>query len=154
MYYVFHQYLLQNNFSVIESPDEYTLNVKTSKGLKEFQFDQVFTPEYSQEKVFEDTKVWVQDTCIKKTSDWYTTPHNSSLLQNLIQSAVDGYNVCIFAYGQTGSGKTYTMIGGKNDKNQIVAPGIAPRAFQTIFELVETNKYTHTHARWFCNSLT
>lgn len=29
----------------------------------------------------------------------------------LIQSFLDGYNVCIFAYGQTGSGKTYTMIG-------------------------------------------
>lgn len=28
----------------------------------------------------------------------------------LIQSVVDGYNVCIFAYGQTGSGKTYTMV--------------------------------------------
>jgi hypothetical protein len=42
---------------VIESPDEYTLNVRTSKALKEFQFDQVFTPEHSQEKVFEDTKV-------------------------------------------------------------------------------------------------
>ena len=25
------------------------------------------------------------------------------------QSALDGYNVCVFAYGQTGSGKTYTM---------------------------------------------
>ena len=30
---------------------------------------------------------------------------------NLIQSSIDGYNVCIFAYGQTGSGKTFTMIG-------------------------------------------
>lgn len=30
--------------------------------------------------------------------------------QPLIQSVLDGYNVCIFAYGQTGSGKTYTMV--------------------------------------------
>lgn len=64
----------------------------------------------------------------------------SILSQNLIQSTVDGYNVCIFAYGQTGSGNTYTMIGGKDDNNQIVAPGIAPRAFETIFELVDANK--------------
>ena len=49
--------------------------------------------------------------------------------------------MCIFAYGQTGSGKTYTMIGGKDSNNQIVAPGIAPRAFETIYELVDANKY-------------
>lgn len=56
--------------------------------------------------------------------------------QNLVQSAVDGYNVCIFAYGQTGSGKTFTMIG---DKEQNF-PGIAPRAFNRIFDLIHELK--------------
>ena len=59
-----------------------------------------------------------------------------SFSQNLIQSAVDGYNVCIFAYGQTGSGKTFTIIG--DPKNN---PGIAPRAFEKLFELLEENKW-------------
>ncbi|ESO96357.1 hypothetical protein LOTGIDRAFT_144011, partial [Lottia gigantea] len=54
----------------------------------------------------------------------------------LIQSAVDGYNVCMFAYGQTGSGKTFTMIGDRSQQY----PGIAPRAFQRIFQLAEENK--------------
>ena len=54
----------------------------------------------------------------------------------LIQSAVDGYNVCIFAYGQTGSGKTFTMIGGGKG----TFPGIAPRAYSEIFELLHSNE--------------
>lgn len=48
--------------------------------------------------------------------------------------AVDGFNVCIFAYGQTGSGKTFTMIGDSNRPMQ--HPGIAPRAFMSLFQLL------------------
>jgi hypothetical protein len=84
--------------SIVNIMDEFTVKVNTKYGPKSFFFDSVFAPDSSQEKVFEDTK-------------------------RLVQSAVDGYNVCIFAYGQTGAGKTYTIQGSEND------PGVAPRSF-------------------------
>ena len=30
---------------------------------------------------------------------------------DVIDSAFNGYNACVFAYGQTGSGKSYSMMG-------------------------------------------
>lgn len=50
-------------------------------------------------------------------------------LQDLIQSAYDGYCITVFAYGQTGSGKTFTMYGPKNDK------GAVCRAIMDVFEV-------------------
>mmetsp|Transcript_130342 Transcript_130342/g.225331 ORF Transcript_130342/g.225331 Transcript_130342/m.225331 type:complete len:1306 (-) Transcript_130342:102-4019(-) len=51
----------------------------------------------------------------------------------LVQSALDGYKVCIFAYGQTGSGKTFTMQGTEEKKNW----GLIPRSLQQIFQASE-----------------
>jgi kinesin family protein C1 len=45
-----------------------------------------------------------------------------------VQSALDGYNVCLFSYGQTGSGKTHTMQGSGTG----VMRGIIPRAVEQI----------------------
>ena len=40
-----------------KSADEYTISVQSSRGVKDFQFDQIFMPDSSQEQVFNDTNV-------------------------------------------------------------------------------------------------
>ena len=55
----------------------------------------------------------------------------------MLQSALDGYNVCIFAYGQTGSGKTFTMEG-VTDEAKPEQLGMIPRSVSLVFDFVET----------------
>ena len=55
-----------------------------------------------------------------------------------MQSAIDGFNVCLFAYGQTGSGKTYTIQGSPD------RPGIVPRALEELFTLKKNKELSYT----------
>ena len=49
-------------------------------------------------------------------------------VSELVQSALDGYHVCLFSYGQTGAGKTYTMQGSDGPAGR----GIIPRAVDKV----------------------
>ncbi|XP_062591906.1 carboxy-terminal kinesin 2-like [Saccostrea cucullata] len=76
----------------------------------EFAFDRVFNPDSTQAQVFEEVR-------------------------HTVQSALDGYNVCIFAYGQTGSGKTHTMEGPSEFSHKHA--GMIPRAVGQIFDSIQ-----------------
>ncbi|CAH9083543.1 unnamed protein product [Cuscuta europaea] len=77
-----------------------------------FTFDKVFVPEASQKDVFDE-------------------------ISQLVQSALDGYKVCIFAYGQTGSGKTYTMMGNPGSRDQ---QGLIPRTLEQVFQTRQSHQ--------------
>ena len=77
---------------------------------KRFEFDRVFKADSTQENVFDEVRecgVVVFAVLGAKG----VVGGACEQLQGVVDTVVDGYNVCIFAYGQTGSGKTYTMEG-------------------------------------------
>ncbi|XP_066451720.1 kinesin-like protein KIF16B isoform X4 [Eleutherodactylus coqui] len=49
---------------------------------------------------------------------------------DVLKSAFEGYNACVFAYGQTGSGKSYTMMGNPGDS------GLIPRICEGLFSRI------------------
>lgn len=71
----------------------------------QFSFDKVFDQKTQQSEVFDD-------------------------VSELVQSAMDGYRVCLFSYGQTGSGKTHTMTGEPTGQ----ARGIIPRSMELVLK--------------------
>lgn len=71
----------------------------------DFSFNRVFAPSVGQDSIFQE-------------------------VSEFVQSALDGYNVCLFSYGQTGSGKTHTMQGSGVGQMR----GIIPRAIEQVGE--------------------
>jgi kinesin family protein C1 len=90
---------------ILGKEEKSSLGTVTRKNYA-FSFDRVFGPDTQNEEVFGE-------------------------ISQLVQSALDGYNVCIFCYGQTGSGKTHTMSS---------ADGMIPRATHQIYETAENLK--------------
>ncbi|KAK0652875.1 P-loop containing nucleoside triphosphate hydrolase protein [Cercophora newfieldiana] len=86
----------------VTGPEERSSLGHTIRKVIPFEFDRVFTPAIHNEEIFGE-------------------------ISQLVQSALDGFNVCIFCYGQTGSGKTYTMSS---------PDGMIPRATHMIYETV------------------
>jgi kinesin family protein C1 len=84
----------------IVGPEEKSSLGAVTRKNHNFSFDHVFGPSAQNSDVFDE-------------------------ISQLVQSALDGYNVCIFCYGQTGSGKTHTMSS---------LDGMIPRAVHQIYE--------------------
>ena len=81
------------------------------RGKELFSYDHVFGPATGQEEVFAE-------------------------VAEFVQSALDGYQVCLFSYGQTGSGKTHTMQGSGNGAMR----GIIPRAMEQVAAYCDTQR--------------
>ncbi|KAK2483985.1 hypothetical protein H9L39_05777 [Fusarium oxysporum f. sp. albedinis] len=87
---------------VLAGPEEKSSLGQITRKNYPFEFDRVFVPGTQNQEIFDE-------------------------ISQLVQSALDGYNVCIFCYGQTGSGKTHTMS--SND-------GMIPRATHMIYDTI------------------
>ena len=82
----FAKYEIEKNCqSVVTFKDETTVAIANSRGEKTFEFDAAFNQTSTQDQIFEDTK-------------------------RLVESCLDGFNVCVFAYGQTGSGRLLLLL--------------------------------------------
>ncbi|KAH8685242.1 kinesin related protein 1 [Ilyonectria robusta] len=87
---------------VLAGPEERSSLGNVTRKNYPFEFDRVFIPGTQNDEIFGE-------------------------ISQLVQSALDGYNVCIFCYGQTGSGKTHTMSS---------PDGMIPRATHMIYDTI------------------
>ncbi|KAK9072396.1 hypothetical protein SSX86_008830 [Deinandra increscens subsp. villosa] len=105
-------YIGENGELIVFNPSK-----PEKESRRSFKFNKVYGPHATQAEVYGD-------------------------IQQLVQSVLDGYNVCIFAYGQTGSGKTYTMSG--PDKGSQEEWGVNYRALNDLFRISQ-NRSTYKY---------
>ncbi|ODN01520.1 Kinesin-like protein KIF13A [Orchesella cincta] len=95
--------IVLSNPQTHQSTNNNNVSANSNAAKKSFTFDNVFGIEVGQENIFD------------------------KLGEDLLSSAFEGYNACLFAYGQTGSGKSYTMLGSAEHR------GVIPRLCDAIF---------------------
>jgi hypothetical protein len=112
---------IRGGVHLIDPIGNFAVLVDPTKGLRKFDFDNVFQESCTQEAVYNAT----------------TMP--------LIAEFINGFNASCIVYGQTGSGKTHTMYGENDFKlhEKGVIPstwGVVPRSCHEIFEAIEFRK--------------
>jgi kinesin family protein C1 len=107
-----------SSIDILPDGESLTIPGKHVGEVHTFKFDKVFAPSTGQDMVFEE-------------------------VSEFVQSAIDGYHVCLFSYGQTGSGKTHTMQGSGIGAER----GIIPRAVEQILsQMMEMQSQQWTFA--------
>lgn len=98
---------------MVQATSQTSLSIEAPQGKKLFVFDRVFTPDTSQEGIWE-------------------------YLKDSVDAFMSGYNVSLLAYGQSGAGKSFTMgTAGPIEQDNLDQMGVIPRAATALFEKLD-----------------
>jgi len=107
------------------------ISISTDKGDTKCAVDKIITEQTSQIQVFNE-------------------------MESIVQSGLNGHNVCVFAYGQTGSGKTFSMEGPEEPNEE--TKGIIPRCIGFMIDQAKKNpiweyEFSVNYVEIYCNKV-
>jgi kinesin family protein C1 len=107
------------------------ISISTDKGVTKCAVDKIITEQTSQIQVFNE-------------------------MESIVQSGLNGHNVCVFAYGQTGSGKTFSMEGPEEPNEE--TKGIIPRCIGFMINQAKKNpiweyEFSVNYVEIYCNKV-